>query len=123
MLPQQQETVSRRAESAAKGMATGCLTIPFRLVGFVLGMIFLKPLALLALSIGWRQSRHLDPVQVQVHPFRLHSEDGTTMHCVMRGDLFGEALSLGDHVEVRRRVTPRTRMLPSGSFIWAGEPS
>ena len=33
------------------------------------------------------------------------------MHCVMRGDLFGGVLSLGDHVEVRGRVTPRTRML------------
>lgn len=77
----------------------------------MLGLIFLKPLAFLALSAGRRPSRHLDPVQVQVHPFRLHTDDGTTMHCVMRGDLFGGALSLGDHVEVRGRVSPRTRML------------
>ncbi len=111
VLPQQQETVDRDAERTARHMAAGCATMPFRLVGFVLGMIFLKPLAFVALSAGRRQSRPLDPVQVQVYPFRLHSDDGTTLHCVMRGDLLGGSLSLGDHVELRGRISPRTRIL------------
>lgn len=111
VLPQQQETIDRDAESTARGVAAGCLMMPFRLAGFVLAMIFLKPLASAALSAGRRQSRPLAPVQVQVHPFRLHTDDGATMHCVMRGDLLGGSLSLGDHVEVRGRISPRTRIL------------
>ena len=111
VLPQQHETVDRSAERAAKGVATGCLMLPFRILGFVLGMIFLRPLAFMALSSGRRQSRPLDPVQVPVTPFRLQTDDGTTMHCALRGELLGGALSLGDHVEVQGRVSRRTRVL------------
>ena len=111
VLPQQYETVDRGAERAAKGAATGCLMMPFRILGFVLGMIFLRPLAFMALSLGRRQSRPLDPVQVPVTPFRIQIDDGTTMHCALRGELLGGALSLGDHVEVQGRVSRRTRVL------------
>ena len=110
VLPQQHETVDRRAESTATSLATGCLMMPFRILGFILGMIFLKPLAL-ALVSGRRQSRPLDPVQVPVTPFRLEADDGTTMHCALRGDLFGGALSLGDYVEVQGRVSRSTNVL------------
>ena len=85
--------------------------MPFRIVGFLLGMIFLRPLALLALSSGRRQSRPFEPVQVPVTPFRLQAEDGTIVHCALRGDLRGGSLSLGDLVEVQGRLSSRTRVL------------
>ena len=111
VLSQQHETVDRSAESTATGLAKGCLMMPFRILGFILGMIFLKPMALMALSSGRRQSRPLDPVQVSVTPFRLEADDGTTIHCALRGELFGGALSLGDYVEVQGRVSRRTNVL------------
>ena len=109
--PQQLETLDRRAESLARGVAMGCLLAPFRIVALLLGLIFAKRLAMMALARGRHSPRFLAPVQISVTPFRVRTDNGSITQCVLRGELRGGSLSVGDRVELQGRVSRRTNVL------------
>lgn len=111
VLPQQTETVDRRAESLARGAARGCLLAPFRALGFLLMFLFSRPMAMMSLHSGRRSTQPLDPLHIPVTPFRLQVDDGTTRHCALRGELRGGTISVGDLVTVHGRLARRTNVL------------
>ena len=111
VLPQQIETVDRRAESLARGVAIGCLLAPFRALGFLLMFLFSRPMAMMSLVSGMRARKPLDPLDVPITPFRLQVDDGTTRHCALRGELRGGSISVGDRVTVHGRLSRHTNVL------------
>ena len=111
ILPQQIETVDRRAESLARGAARGCLLAPFRALGFLLIFLFSRTMAIMSLHSGRRSGQRLDPLHIPITPFRLQVDDGTTRHCALRGELRGGSISVGDRVTVHGRLSRHTNVL------------
>lgn len=93
-------------------LAMGFLLLPFRLVAFVLGLFF-RPLRFLlgaGLMGGGRGHRGPDSVDVPVHRFRVHDASNQQLvECVLRGQLSGGAIYIGEDVEMTGKFDSRTR--------------
>ena len=105
------ESVSRSGANMAGTLFSGCLMLPIRLVGLVLGL-FLTPFrGLVAPSVmRGRGSEAPDRVTVPVTPFVVQRPDGTVYDCLIRGELRGGFVRLGEDVRLTG-VLDRARVL------------
>lgn len=104
------ETANLTAFNASQQLTTGCLMAPFKALAIVLG-ILVAPLRFLLMAGIARPGRPNGPddIQVQVHRFRLQDQDtGQLVECVLRGDLTGGGIYLGEDVEVTGRFDRKT---------------
>jgi hypothetical protein len=100
------ESVSLAAHNAMSHVATGVLTAIPRAIGLVLALLF-EPLRMLfvpSLSAGSRRQQRPSQVQVPVTPFVLRGDDGNAYDCILRGEVRGGFLKLGEPVEVIGRI-------------------
>jgi hypothetical protein len=100
------ESVSLAARNAMGSAARSALTAIPRAIGVILGLLFapLRMLLLPSLMSGGRRQRGPDHVQVPVTPFVIRASDGTHFDCVLRGEMRGAFLKLGESVEVVGRM-------------------
>ena len=107
------ESVSMAAQNAMGNAAAGLLTAIPRAIGVILGLLFapLRMLLMPSLLAGGRRRNGPDQLQVPVTPFVLRSGDGTEYDCILRGEVRGGFLKLGEAVE----VSGRDRSQPGGA--------
>lgn len=104
--PERERTVSL---ALANGFARGALQLlllPLRVFVFVIGLLVPPLRALVGASmqpVGGRGAPGGQTVSVRETAFRLRDIDGVDHDCLLRGELRGGALRLGDQVEVRGR--------------------
>jgi ABC-type antimicrobial peptide transport system permease subunit len=103
---QRTESVSMAAQNAMGSAAVGALTAIPRAIGVILALLF-APLRLLLLPRimgGGRKQSGPDQLQVPVTPFVLRADDGNEYDCMIRGEVRGGFLKLGEAVEVSGRI-------------------
>ncbi len=86
--------------------AFSALTAIPRAVGIILGLLFssLRMLLVPSLMAGNRHQNRPDQLQVPVTPFVLKGDDGTKYDCILRGEIRGGFLKLGESVEVSGHI-------------------
>ena len=98
------ETVGLGGHNAARMAASGCLTVPFRAMGLLMGILF-RPLRFLVLpSMRFQGQQGPDQLTIPVNTFLLKAHDGRSVECMIRGELRGGALRQGDDVDVEGRL-------------------
>lgn len=106
------ESVNLAGLKVAARIAYGLLTFIPRAIGLLLALrfatlrLFLIP-SLLGMN---RRPDEPDRLQVPVTPFMLIADDGTPYDCLIRGEVRGGFLKLGEQVEVSGRLD-RTHVL------------
>lgn len=100
------ESVSMAGHIAMGDAAHGALTVVPRAIGVMLALAFapLRMLLIPSLMAGGRRDRGPDSRQVPATPFLLAADDGTHYDCVLRGEVRGAFLKLGERVEVAGRL-------------------
>jgi hypothetical protein len=121
--PERYDTVRLGVKNALAGATVRLLTI----VPKAIGMAFAVVLSLFAprlggVVMGMRGGRRYqndrpDELRVPGTPFVLDGDDGSAFDCYLRGEMRGGAIRLGDRVEVRGRVDPRSRVLKVGELL------
>lgn len=109
---QRNESVSMAAQNAMGSAAVGALTAIPRAFGVILALLFapLRMLLVPSLMGGGRKQSSPDQLQVPVTPFVLKADDGNEYDCMIRGEIRGGFLKLGEAVEVSGRID-RTRVI------------
>lgn len=100
------ESVSLAARNAMGSAASSALTAIPRAIGVTLGLLFapLRMLLIPSLLGGRRTQNGPDQLQIPITPFVVTSDEGTTYDCVIRGEMRGGFLKLGEAVEVSGRI-------------------
>lgn len=100
------ESVSLAAHNAMSHAATGVLTAIPRAIGIIFGLIFapLRMLLVPSLFTGSRRQKGPNQLQVPVTPFVLKGDDGNAYDCILRGEVRGGFLKLGESVEVSGHI-------------------
>ncbi|MCZ2817252.1 hypothetical protein [Modestobacter sp. VKM Ac-2984] len=123
--PERYDTVRLGVNNALSGTTVSLLTIFPRAVGIAFGVL----LSIVSPRLGgatrglsglggrrYGQDRP-DSLRVPGTPFVLDGDDCTTFDCYLRGELRGGAVRLGDRVEVRGRIDPRSQVLEVGELV------
>lgn len=106
------ESVGLDGAHAVRTVGGGMLMAVPRAIGILLGLLF-APLRLLlipSLTSSGRRDRRPERIDVPVTPFVVSADDGEDYDCIIRGEIRGGFLKLGDAVEVRGRMH-RTRVV------------
>lgn len=104
------ETNNLTAHYAAQQLAIGCLLAPFKAMGLILGLL-VRPLRfLLGVSLmGGRGRGGPESVQTEIHRFRIRAAGSDRLiECVLRGQLAGGGIYLGEDVELTGKFDSRT---------------
>ncbi|WP_129590443.1 hypothetical protein [Cryobacterium aureum] len=106
------ESVSLNGAAMSKQFSQGCLMAPFRALGIVLGLLFAPLRMLLIPSVRGGGSRTEQPnrLEIPATPFVLTEVGGVHHDCILRGELRGGFLKLGEDVIVTGRID-RARVL------------
>lgn len=109
---QRMESVGMQGSQALQQLSTGCLLAPFRALAIALGLLLAPLRGLLAVGLmPGRQPQTPDRLQVPGTPFVVTDAGGTAYECYLRGEVRGGFIRLGDEVQVRGRLDPRTATL------------
>jgi hypothetical protein len=113
------ENVSLAAFNASQQAVTGCLTAPFRAIGIVMGVLFAPLRFLIGMGLmGGRGQQGAQSVQVPVHRFRVQDQlTGQYVECLLRGELGGGAIYLGEDVQVTGRFSRSTRVFAVSRLV------
>ncbi len=96
------------AFNASQQLATGCLTAPFKALALVLAILFAPFRFLIGLGFSGRGHSGPTDVQIPIHRFRLQADTGQMVECVLRGQLAGGGIYLGEDVEVSGKFSLTT---------------
>lgn len=104
------ETNNLTAHYAAQQLAIGCLLAPFKAMGLILGLLFRPFRFLLGVSLmGGRGRGGPESVQTEIHRFRIRCAGSNRLiECVLRGQLAGGGIYLGEDVELTGKFDSRT---------------
>lgn len=86
--------------------AASALTAIPRAIGVILALLFapLRMLLVPSLMAGGRRKDNPDHLQVPATPFVVRGADGVEYDCVLRGEVRGAFLKLGEPVEITGRI-------------------
>lgn len=106
------ESVSFAGAEFGARLGHGLLTLIPRAIGLLLALRYAMLRFLLIPSLLGMGRRPQEPerMKVPVTPFMLTADDGTLYDCIIRGEVRGGFLKLGEQVEISGRVD-RTRVV------------
>ena len=123
--PERYDTVRLGMNNALAGTTVGLVTMIPKAIGMAVAIVlslFAPRLGGAAMGMRGRGGRRYqddrpDELRVPGTPFVLDGDDGTSFDCYLRGEMRGGAIRLGDRVEVRGRIDPRSRVIQVGELV------